>query len=364
MNHVIGDSSFRVLLRIMTVYVAGIITTGFGLAQNIITQELGTDYLFPRAPQIASDTHLPAPGQMAVAADGSVLIALPAVNCVVRLRINENELSVFAGNGIRGLSGDGSAATDAALNQPAGVAVGPSGSVYISDTGNRRIRVVSPSGTITTLAGPGIGHLNGRTTAGIGFLAPLGLAVDRDENVYVADSAQIYRIGRSGVSDILAGTGSSGSFGPIAPGTEAIHFNLLSPQGLLLAPNGDILIADLDAIYRVNADGILTLIAGHNNRGFSGDGGPARNAQLSGVTSLALDPVGDIFLSDTSNNRIRRTSICRLLRRDASHRRRSPGGVGRNDRSVSDRAGHRQHRHRAPGSALAHPRSENPLRLP
>jgi hypothetical protein len=283
---------------------------GDATAQNIITLELGTDYLFPRAVQVASQAHLARPGQMAMAQDGSILIALPAVNVVARLRIPENQLSIFAGNGIRGFSGDGGPAIQASLFQPAGVAVGPSGSVYISDTGNNRVRVVSPGGVITTLIGPGVGLIN------VGPLTtPVGLAVDQSENVYVAVSGdtEVYRVTPSGVATIVAGDGSTGFFGSIPPGTLATAYNLVYPQGVFVASNGDLLIADVDSIYRVDSTGVLTLVAGHNGRGFSGDGGPAVNAQLSGASSLAMDTAGNILFTDTSNNRVRRISTSGII---------------------------------------------------
>ena len=182
--------------------------------------------------------------------------------------------------------GDGGPATQATTHRPQGIAVGPDGSLYIADSYNHRIRRVGPDGIITTVAGtdvPGFGGDGGPATqATLDY--PQGIAVGPDGSLYIADSGnnRIRRVGPDGIITTVAGTdGSQGFGGDGGPATQA---RLAGPWGIAFGPDGSLYIADSgnQRIRRVGPDGIITTVAGTGQSGFSGDGGPATQARLIG----------------------------------------------------------------------------------
>ncbi len=223
--------------------------------------------------------------------------------------INLSTITTVAGTGDWGCSGDGGPATGADLGLPEGVAVAPDGSVYIADTGNDRIRRVGPDGIITTVAGTGNYGFSGdggqATQAMLNY--PSGVAVGPDGSLYIADSDnyRIRRIGSDGVITTVAGTGDWGSTGDGGPATQA---ELAYPSGVAASPDGSLYIADQlnDRIRRVGPDGIITTVAGTGIYGFSGDGGPATQATLDLPAGVAVAPDGSLYIADYGNSRVRR----------------------------------------------------------
>jgi trimeric autotransporter adhesin len=207
-------------------------------------------------------------------------------------------ISTVAGMGtLPSFSGDGSAATKANLEFPSGVVVDNQGNLYIADTGNRRIRKVNTSGTISTVAGNGLasysGDLGPATAAQLN--SPTGVGVDTSGNIYVADSLN------GVVREVLQG----GTIFSIGGGT------LVSPQGVAVDSSGNAYIADPqdNRVRKIGADGSFTVFAGNGTPGYSGDGGAATNAELNWPISVAVDQDGNVYIADFYNYRIRKVGI-------------------------------------------------------
>jgi trimeric autotransporter adhesin len=216
-----------------------------------------------------------------------------------------------AGTGSYGYSGDGGQATSAAISYGYGVAVDASGNIYIADTNSHCIRMVTKStGIISTVAGtgyPGYSGDGGQATSAA-LYSPYGVAVDASGNIYIADSAN-YRIRMvtksTGIISTVAGTGSSGYSGD---GGQATSAALYSPRGVAVDASGTIYIADTynNRIRMVTkSTGIISTVAGSGTQGYKGDGGPATSANLYYPASIAVDALGNIYIADQYNNCIR-----------------------------------------------------------
>ena len=222
------------------------------------------------------------------------------------------QVSTIAGSGLPGFSGDGGPATSARLgDRVEGLAVDGDGNIYIADTGNYRIRKVDRSGIISTIAGTGAFRTGGDGGPAkiAGLTAIGGLAVDTAGNLYVADTwdDRVRRIDANGIISTVAGTGDAGRSGDAGPAVEA---RLDRPEGVAIGPSGDIYIADTDnhLVRRVDASGTITTIVGTGDRGYSGDGGPATEAALSEPRAVAVDSVGNVYIADSANGIVRRVA--------------------------------------------------------
>jgi trimeric autotransporter adhesin len=330
-------------------------------AQGIITTIAGAGWSFRGDGGRAADAQLATVEGMALDSAGNLYAADSENHVVVRITPGRS-LVVIAGNGIRGFSGDGGAATSASLRYPSAVAVDSSGNVYIADTGNHRVRKVT-GGIISTVAGMGDTDFSG--DGGPAVLAtlrePRGVAVDATGNLYIADygNSRIRKVTAGGIISSIAGTGNfdfSGDGGP------AVSAALAGPVGLAIDAAGGLYIADsandrirkitngvitsvaggggsfaegipassarlgsplsvgLDGagnfyivsryiylVRRVTSSGTITSVAGNGQRGFSGDGGPALAAPLNLPLSLAADGSG-VYIADTGNHRIRKVT--------------------------------------------------------
>jgi len=200
--------------------------------------------------------------------------------------------------GLSGYSGDGGSATDASLDYRCGVATDLTGNLYITDTYNQRIRKVAVDGMISLVAGNGNAGYSGDGTAATNasLYYPAGVAVDSAGTLYIADSAnnRVRKVDASGTIATVAGNGSPGYSGDGGPATEAM---LMHPAGVAVDAAGNLYIADSsnDRVRRVAASGTISTAAG--------DG--ARNVSLYGPSSVALDSAGNLFIADAYNQLIR-----------------------------------------------------------
>jgi sugar lactone lactonase YvrE len=219
-------------------------------------------------------------------------------------------VSRVAGTGAQTFSGDGGPALSANVNLPRDTAMGPDGAIYVADTYNQRIRRIDPvTGIITTVAGTGGTAYNGdnilATQARLKW--PHDVTVADDGTIYLADSAH-HRVRRidatTGIITTVLGTGAAGIG---ADGVLGTRSQLKNPKSVALF-GGALFVADLsNRVRRLDlTTGIVTTVAGTGVAGYSGDGGSALSAQLNSPQRIALDSVGNIYIADSGNNRVRR----------------------------------------------------------
>jgi uncharacterized protein (TIGR03437 family) len=221
--------------------------------------------------------------------------------------------TVIAGTGRAGFSGDGAPATAAQLNGPLGTAVAADGTVYIADNANDRIRKIAPNGVITTIAGSVGGFTgDGGPAAAARLNGPISMVIDPAGNLYFTDvlNLRIRKIASSGVISTIAGTGRFSLSGDGGPATAADAY----PCWLALGPDGSLYFTDdgdgrsngNKRVRRVSPTGVISTVAGTGVVGFTGDGGPATAAQLRSASGVAVDGGGNIFIAESFGQRIRK----------------------------------------------------------
>ena len=242
---------------------------------------------------------------VAVDAYGNLYIADSSNNRIRRVDTN-GIITTVAGNGNAGYSGDGGPATNASLEYPNGVALDPVGKLYIADLENDRIRKIDTNGIITTVAGNDTEGYSGdggaATNASLFY--PAGVDLDAVGNLYIADqnNNRIRMVATNGIISTVAGNGNYGYSGD---GGQATNASLHAPEGMALEALGDLYIVDAgnNRIRMVATNGIITTVAGNGNYGYSGDGGTATSASL-GPVGMAMDASGDLYIADGNNQRI------------------------------------------------------------
>jgi len=243
--------------------------------------------------------------------DGGFLLADTLNHRIRRVAVN-GVITTVAGTGEEGYSGDGGPATSARIDAPRGVVALSDGGFLIPDTENNRVRRVWPDGTITTVAGTGVQGFAGdggpATAAQLSF--PFGVAATADGGFLVIDSGndRIRRVSPDGTITTVAGNGTVGYSGDGGP---AIAASLGKPPNIVAYPDSGFLIADSgnNRIRRVWPDGTITTIVGTGVQGFTGDRGPASAARLAVPTAVGLTASGQILIADTANNRIRYVGV-------------------------------------------------------
>lgn len=220
-----------------------------------------------------------------------------------------------------GFSGDSGQATASKLNRPQGITSDTSGNIYIADRDNHRIRKISTSGIITTIAGSGatglgLGSFSGDSgQATVAKLnSPTGVSLDTSGNIYIADKSnnRIRKISTSGVITTIAGTGTASFSGDDGQATSA---TLNLPSGVENDIYGNLYIVDSGnhRIRKVDSSGVITTIAGTGTSGFSGDGGQATAAKLNAPLNIYASRDGFLFISDTNNQRIRKIDLSGVI---------------------------------------------------
>ena len=261
----------------------------------------------------ATAAQLNFPTGVAADAAGNVFIADTFNNRIRKVSVN-GIITTVAGSGVRGFGGDGGPATAAQLNYPQAVAVDAAGNVFIADTGNMVVRKVSANGILTTVAGAaavadaqGFSGDGGPATAAQ-LNNPKGLAVDASGSLFIADTGnQRIRKVSGGIISTVAGGGTSGPGDDGGPATAAQLYN---PVSVAVDATGNLFIAGTSdpRIRKVSASGIVTTVAGTGTQGFSGDGGPAAAAWLYEPWGVAADAAGNLFIADAGNQRIRKVT--------------------------------------------------------
>lgn len=296
------------------------ITTVAGTGRNGAS---GADGLGDGGP--ALEAFFDQPQGLAVDSAGNLFIADSQENLVRKVSTN-GYISVVAGNinSIRtngGYYGDGGSAVGAGLSTPMGIAIDSAGDLYIADWNNNRVRKVSASGIITTVAGGGSIFTPGGTATQFFLNAPTAVVLDSQGNLLIGsnqssggvptDSDKVFKVTQEGTITLFAGGNSAlsfgnGNLGDNGPATSAAF----SVGGLAIDASDNLYIADVinNRIRKVTQTGIITTVAGGNTSNYSGDGGPATAAGLNLPFGVAVDEAGSLYIADSRNYRIRKVT--------------------------------------------------------
>ncbi len=256
----------------------------------------------------AGTTKFNSPWGVAVDSAGNVYVADSYNGRIKKIDLAGN-VTVFAGNGKAGFAdGTGGPNGTAMFATPTGIAVDPAGNLLVADTSNNRIRKIDPSGNVTTVAGNGaLGFVDGTggTNGTASFTDPEGVAADTDGTLYVADtfSFSIRRIDASGNVTTFAGNGTPASIDGTGGRNGTAEFRL--PAGIALDGRGYLYVADYygESIRRVDPLGNVTTLAGTSAPGYVD--GPAAMAEFCQPSAVAVDVLGNVYVTDLFNNRIR-----------------------------------------------------------
>jgi hypothetical protein len=283
----------------------------------------------PYSAPVGSDGGLYRPAGVS-ADDGTAYVSNTGDNVVSALENGDTTVVAGSLEG-SGEHGDGSSAGSATLYQPGGTAEDANGDIFIADSGDNVVREITPDGVIHRFAGIGIAGsaLRGGQATSAELDHPDAVAVNAAGDVFIADTYdnRVLEVTPNGSIRVVAGTGRAGYAGDNGPAALA---ELNQPAGVAVDAQGNLYIADSanNVIRRVSAKtGIITTVAGDYAAdksddglgGFSGDGGPATNAQLNDPQGVAVDGAGDLFIADTFNNAIREVTPAGIISTVVNH---------------------------------------------
>ena len=283
-------------------------------AQNIYTVAgNGTAGYTTGSTATTSDLHNPC--AIAFDAAGNLYIADQTNNRIRKVSVATGAITLYAGNGTAGPTGDGGQASLAELNSPTGITFDAAGNLYIADQYNYRIRKVTPAGIISTVAGTGVAGFSGDGGPAVSAQLdnPCATAFDAAGNMYIADytNNRIRKVTPAGVISTFAGTGIQAYSGD---GGQAINAELNGPVGIGFDAAGDLYIADRynNRIRMVNPTGVISTFAGNGTGGFSGDG-TATAVELNAPFGLSIDASNNVYIADLGNNRVRKVTAAGIL---------------------------------------------------
>jgi uncharacterized protein (TIGR03437 family) len=264
---------------------------------------------------LATSAQLDNPAGVVPAPDGTLYITEYSGHRIRKVAPN-GIITTFAGTGTAGFSGDGNLAGSAAIRNPFDILIDASGNILFSDSGNARVRKITPAGIISTVAGYGT-----KTYSGDGSFAlqaginPSALGLGTGGSFYIVDSGTAYdggsyrvrMVAANGIITTVAGKATNADSGDGGLATSA---SLGGPSGVALDSAGNLYISEYytQHIRKVSPDGTITTYAGAAGYGYSGDGGPALNALLYGPRGLAVDSANNLYVADGNNRRIRKIS--------------------------------------------------------
>ncbi len=263
-------------------------------------------------PGIEATLHLPE--VLIIDHEDNLYLTQRTGNAWIIRKINpDGIITHFAGNGRQGNTGDGGPAIEASFHTISDIAADGSGNIFIADSINRNIRKVDKNGVISTIAEA---NLEGLGTE----VHPNGIVVDKVGSIFFSDSgsSKVYKIDTNGAITLIAGTGDFGDHGDGGPALEAV---LRSTGGLAIGPEGFLYIAEQTThrIRKVDSSGIITGYVGTGKFGYSGDGGPAIEANIKTPFRMDFDREGNLYFSDRDNNRIRKVDTSGVITTIAGH---------------------------------------------
>lgn len=261
---------------------------------------------------LATSARLNLPAGLALDAVGNLYIADFANERIRKVGTN-GIIKTVAGNGGINSTGDGGPATSATIYGPRGVASDAVGTLYIADYFNHRVRKVATNGIITTVAGNGQPGYSGDGVAAVSsqLYYPEGVALDTSGNLYIADSYnnRVRVVTTNGIINTVAG---SGSYGASGDGGLATNATLTRPSAVAFDVAGNLYVADEynSRVRKIDTSGFICTVAGSDKGGkFAGDGGVATNASLNNPYGVASDCVGNLLIADSFNNRLRKVLL-------------------------------------------------------
>ncbi len=258
----------------------------------------------------ATSAKLSFPTAVIIDTFGNLFISDGGNNRIRKVDASTGIISTVAGNGMGTFSGDGLPATDASIYNPQDICLDKLGNMYIADFWNNRVRKVSATGIISTIAGGGIGLGENGPATSAQLVSPSCVAVDDSGNIYVGEesssslSNRVRKINSAGVITTIAGNGSFTYAGDGIPATAAS----ISPIKITFDTSGQLYIADdvNRRVYKIDHSGIIHLVAGNGATGFTGEGGVATAASIHYPSGVAFDPCGNLYIPDVNNRRIRK----------------------------------------------------------